>query len=89
MINNGNKHLQFRDLTSFNTQSFELIQFDNTFLVEPSETSDTSNIISETSFTEYDQNTLQSDPNQIFYFSFLMTTHFSYSTTTTTREHHA
>ena len=35
---NRNKHLRYRDLTFFNTHYFELIQLDNTFEVEHSET---------------------------------------------------
>ena len=46
-----------------------ILQFDKNFIVESSETSDkrpytTTNTISETSFTEYDQNILQSDFDQ-------------------------
>ena len=68
-VNNRNKHLLSGDLTSFNTQYCELVQFDNIFIVEHSETSDnrpytTSNNFSETSFNENDRNILQSDPNQ-------------------------
>ena len=37
---NEYKHLQYRDLTSFNTTYFEQINLDHTFLVEHSETSD-------------------------------------------------
>ena len=35
-----NKHLQYRDLTSFNITYFEQINLDHTFLVEHSETTD-------------------------------------------------
>ena len=53
IIKNEHKHLQYRDLTSFNTTYFEQINLDHTFLVEHSETSDnrpyiTSNIAPET-----------------------------------------
>ena len=37
---NENKHLQYRDLTSFNVTHFEQINLDHIFLVEHSETSD-------------------------------------------------
>ena len=52
-IKNEHKHLQYRDLTSFNTTYFEQINLDHTFLVEHSESSDnrpfiTSNISPET-----------------------------------------
>ena len=40
IINNENKHLQYRDLTSFNVTHFEQINLDHNFLVEHSETSD-------------------------------------------------
>ena len=40
IIRNEHKHLQYRDLTSFNTSNFEQINLDHTFLVEHSETSD-------------------------------------------------
>ena len=41
IIRNENKHLQYRDLTSFNITYFEQINLDHNFLVEHSETSDT------------------------------------------------
>ena len=40
IISNKNKHLQYRDLTSFNTTHLEPINFDHTFLVEHSDISD-------------------------------------------------
>ena len=40
IIKNENKHLQYRDLTSFNVTHFEQINLDHNFLVEHSETSD-------------------------------------------------
>ena len=40
IIKNENKHLQYRDLTSFNIIQFEQINLDHNFLVEHSETSD-------------------------------------------------
>ena len=39
IIKNEHKHLQYRDLTSFNTSYFEQTNLDHTFLVEHSETS--------------------------------------------------
>ena len=39
-IKNENKHLQYRDFTSFNVTHFEQINLDHNFLVEHSETSD-------------------------------------------------
>ena len=39
-IKNENKHLHYRDLTSFNVTHFEQINLDHNFLVEHSETSD-------------------------------------------------
>ena len=55
------KHLQYRDLTSFNITYFEQISLDHTFLVEHSETSDnrpfiTSDIPSETTPAEQTSN---------------------------------
>ena len=60
-----------RDLTSFNINPFELINFDYHFTVEHSETSDsrpytTSNIISETSFKDFNPNILRHDTGQNF-----------------------
>ena len=40
IIKNENKHLQYRDLTSFNDTHFERINLDHNFLVEHSDTSD-------------------------------------------------
>ena len=40
IIKNENKHIQYRDLTSFNITFFEQINLDHNFLVEHSETSD-------------------------------------------------
>ena len=40
IMKNEHKHLQYRDLTSFNKTYFEQINLDHTFLVEHSETSD-------------------------------------------------
>ena len=67
------KHLH-QDLTSFNTNYLEIIIFDDNFIVEHSETSDsrsylTSNAISDPSFKEYDKDTLrlnQDDNTDIF-----------------------
>ena len=61
IIENEHKHLQYRDLTSFNTTYFEQINLDHTFLVEQSETSDnrpfiTSNISPETTPEEQTSN---------------------------------
>ena len=75
IINNRNKHFQYRDLTSLNTNFFEIITYDNYFIVKHSDTSDnrpytTSNIISEPTFEEYDQRILQSnqdDNTKIFH----------------------
>ena len=39
-IKNENKHLQYRNLTSFNVTRFEQINLDHNFLLEHSETSD-------------------------------------------------
>ena len=64
-----NKHVQYRDLTSFNIAYFDIIKFDSNFILELSETSDsrpytTSNIISELSLNQYDPNILQNDTGQ-------------------------
>ena len=64
-----NKHVQYRDLTSFNIAYFDIIKFDSNFILELSETSDsrpytTSNIISELSLSQYDPNILQNDTGQ-------------------------
>ena len=64
-----NKHVQYRDLTSFNIAYFDIIKFDSNFILEFSETSDsrpytTSNIISELSLNQYDPNILQNDTGQ-------------------------
>ena len=61
IIENEHKHLQYRDLTSFNTTYFEQINLDHTFLVEHFETSDirpfiTSNISPETTPEEQTSN---------------------------------
>ena len=40
IIKNENKHLQYRDLTSFNVTHFEQIHLDHKVVVEHSETSD-------------------------------------------------
>ena len=40
IIKNENKHLQYRDLTSFNVTLFEQINLDHNFVLEHSETSD-------------------------------------------------
>ena len=68
-INNRNKHVHYRDLTSFNINYFELINFDYNFFLERSETSDsrpytTSYIISEPSLNDYNPNILQQDTGQ-------------------------
>ena len=39
IIGNTNRHTQYRDLTSFNKNHFELINFDHSFPVEHSEIS--------------------------------------------------
>ena len=70
IISNRTKHVHYRDLTSFNTNHLELINFDYHLIVEPSETSHkrretTSKIISETSFEEYNVNILRHDTGQI------------------------
>ena len=50
IIRNENKHLHYRDLTSFNVTHFEQINLDQNFLLEHSETSDNrSSITSDTS----------------------------------------
>ena len=69
IISIQHKHLHYKHLTSFIAHSYELIKPDDNFIVEHSETSDnrpytTSNINSEISFDEYDQNILQHDTNQ-------------------------
>ena len=61
IIKSEHKHLQYRDLTSFNTTYFEQINLDHTILVEHSETSDnrlfiTSNISPETTPEEQTSN---------------------------------
>ena len=61
IIKNEQKHLQYRDFTSFNTTYFVQINVDHTFLVEHSETSDnrpfiTSNISPETTPEEQTSN---------------------------------
>ena len=61
IIKNEHKHLQYRDLTSFNTTYFEQINLDHTFLVEHSETSNnrpfiTSDISPETTPEEQTSN---------------------------------
>ena len=61
--------MHYRDLSSFNTNHLELINFDFHLIVEHSETSDnrpytTSNIISETSFEEYNPNILRHGTGQ-------------------------
>ena len=61
--------MHYRDLTSFNINNFELINFDDNFILERSETSDsrpytTSNIISEPSFDEYIPHILKHDTGQ-------------------------
>ena len=61
IIRNEHKHLQYRDLTSFDTAYFEQINLDHTFLVEHSETSDnrpfiTSDISPETTPEEQTSN---------------------------------
>ena len=58
IISNTNRHAQYRDLTSFNKNHFGLINFDHSFLIEPSKRSDsrpytTSHILSETQLEEY------------------------------------
>ena len=69
IISNRNKHVHYRDLTSFNTNHFELINYEYHFIVEHSETSDKrrysiSNIISETSLEEYNPSILRHDTGQ-------------------------
>ena len=61
IIKNERRHLQYRDLTSFNTTYFEQINLDHTFLDEHSEKSDnrqyiTSNISPETTPEEQTSN---------------------------------
>ena len=61
--------MHYRDVTSFNINYFELINCDDNFILERSKTSDsrtyaTSNIISESSFDEYDPEILQHDTGQ-------------------------
>ena len=68
IFSDRNKHLHYRDSTSFSTHYFELIKFDDDFIVENSETSDNrpytiSNITSEASFEEYDQDIPQLNPD--------------------------
>ena len=69
IINNRNKHVQYRYLTSFNITCFELINFVSNCILERSETSDsrqntTSNLISEPLFDEYNPNNIQHDTGQ-------------------------
>ena len=61
--------MNYRDLTSFNINHFELLNFDYNFILDNSETSDsrpyaTSKIISEPSFDEYNPNLLRHDTGQ-------------------------
>ena len=68
-ISDRNKHVHYRNLTSFNINNFELINFDHNFLLERSETSvsrpyTTSNIIYEPSLNEHNPNILQHDTGQ-------------------------
>ena len=61
--------MNYRDLTSFNIDYFELINFDYNFILERSDTSDsrpytTFIIIPELSFDEYNPNILQNDTGQ-------------------------
>ena len=63
IIKNENRHLQYRDPTSFNTTYFEQINLDNNCITEFSETSDnrpytTSNISPETTPKEQNFNVL-------------------------------
>ena len=69
IIKNEHKHLQYRDLTSFNTTYFEQINLDHTFLVEHSEISDnrpfiTSNISPETTPEEQTSNVVPQNTRQ-------------------------
>ena len=66
IISNTNKRVYYRDPTSFNINDFELINFDTTFIIEHSETSDSrpytmSNLVSEPLLDEYNPNILQHD----------------------------
>ena len=68
IIINKNKHSHYSDLTSISTHYFELITLDENFIIENSETSDnrpytTTNIISEISFEENDQDISQLNPD--------------------------
>ena len=69
IISKTNKHIHYRDPTSFNITYFELIIFDNNFIIEHSKTSDnrpnnTSSLISETLLDEYNPNISQHDTGQ-------------------------
>ena len=71
---NTNKHLLYRDTTSFNITYFELINFDTNLLIEQSETSDnrpytTLNLISEPLRDGYNPNILQHDTGRTNYFT--------------------
>ena len=63
IIKNENKHLQYRDLTSFNVTHFEQINLDHNFLLEHSETSDNRPFItSETSKTTSEEQSSNVEP---------------------------
>ena len=69
IISNRNKHIHYRYLTSFNTTFFNLINFDNSFILEHSETSDiqpytTCNLLSEPFLDGYNPDLLQHDTGQ-------------------------
>ena len=58
-----NKHSHCRDLTSFSTNYFDLIKFDNDFRIENSETSDKRPYTTSTSFEESDHEISQLNPD--------------------------
>ena len=70
VINEANKHLHYRDPTSFNISYLELINLDNQFLVEISEVSDnrppytSTNITPEILSEQFDFNILQQQDSQ-------------------------
>ena len=68
IISNTNRHVQYRGLTSFNKNDFELINFDYSSIVEHSEKSDSkpytnSHIVSETQLEEHNP-TINQEPHQ-------------------------
>ena len=74
IIKDTNKHVYYRDSTSFNITYFELINFDTNFILEHSERSDnrpytTPTLISEPLPDEYSPHILQHDTGQNILYS--------------------